>query len=525
MLTLYKLPALKKLCNSVLLMLLCVAGNVSAQKTKYFSHSTPEAEGVSASGIDSFINAFSGSVHEMHSFMLLRHGKVIAEGWWNPYEPTLRHSMYSTSKSFTSTAVGFAIAEKKLKVSDKVISFFPEYLPATVSPYLAQLTVKDLLTMSVGQQPDPTTVIPFGNMNWVKAFLATPIVNQPGSKFLYNSVSTFMLSAIVQKVTGQKEFDYLKPRLFEPLQIKGIDWEVNNDGINTGGWGLRLKTEDMAKFGQLYLQKGMWKGKQVLPKDWVDEATTFKIDQAPGVVQSKKDSSDWMQGYCYQFWRCRHNAFRADGAFGQYVIVMPDQDAVLTITSETPDMQGELNLVWKYLLPAMHPQAIPENKVADATLDKHLNLLGIAPIEYFDNSLNVISNKIYKLEPNPLKIKSLTFNVSGEACRLVITKDSASYTFNFQSGAWFPGTTEMQGPSLLYGAKENFKLLSPYKIESCFAWLDKQTLQLKIRYIESPHTETFTCHLNDDELKATIANSFNYGKNNIELTGKATSGH
>jgi CubicO group peptidase (beta-lactamase class C family) len=296
------------------LLLLCLlyiffAVNVYGQKSTAFPTSIPETEGVSSAGIDSFLTAEARSVHEFHSFMFLRHGKVIAQGWWDPYKPTLKHALYSTSKSFTSTAVGFAVSEKLLSVNDKVISFFPKSLPDSISPYLAQLTVKDLLTMSAGQTPDPTTSIPFKPGSWVKAFLALPIANKPGTKFLYNTMATYMLSAIVQKVTGQKEIDYLRPRLFDPLGIKGMDWEESAEGINTGGWGLRLKTDDIAKLGQLYLQKGMWNGKQLLPKAWVEEATTFKIDQAPGVAQSKKDSSDWMQGYCYQFWRCRHNAF------------------------------------------------------------------------------------------------------------------------------------------------------------------------------------------------------------------------
>ena len=207
--------------------------------------------------------------------------------------------------------------------------------------------------MSAGQEPDPTFKIVSSDSNWVKAFLTTQVVHDPGTKFLYNTLATYMLSAIVQKATGEKVIDFLKPRLFQTLAIEGMDWEVDPRGINTGGWGLRLKTEDMAKFGQLFLQKGKWNGKQILPAEWVEEATTKKIDQNPDASQAARDSSEWLQGYCYQMWRCRHNAFRADGAYGQYIIVMPDQNAVIAITAETTDMQDEINLVWKYLLPAI----------------------------------------------------------------------------------------------------------------------------------------------------------------------------
>jgi CubicO group peptidase (beta-lactamase class C family) len=466
------------------------------------------------------LNAVAQSKHEFHSKLILRHGKVIAEGWWNPYSPDLRHSLYSCSKSFTSTAVGFAISEKLLSVNDRVISFFPKSLPDTLKPYLAQLTIKDLLTMSAGQDPDPTSTIPFGSDDWVKSFLSTRIKYQPGTRFLYNTMATYTLSAIVQKVTGKKVLDYLKPRLFDPLGIKGMDWEINNQGINTGGWGLRVKSEDLAKMGQLYLQKGKWNGKQVLPEGWVEEATTFKIDQAPGVTQSKKDSSDWMQGYCYQFWRCRHNAFRADGAFGQYIIVMPDQDAVIAITSETADMQGELNLVWKYLLPAMKTGVLPVNKSADEALSNHLAKLCLQPAGGRIQKLPVY-DKTYTLKDNSLHLKSITFHPVNSGYKVSFQTDTATYNMEFGNGKWKAGETNMPGPSLLKGAREDFSILQPYKIDGSCTLLDNAgTLQFKLRYIESPHTETITCHFNGDQFSATVEYSYNYGKNKIELQGQ-----
>jgi Beta-lactamase len=195
-----------------------------------FPRSTPEAEGVSSEQILQFIEAAEHSKNELHSFMFLRHGNVIAEGWWNPYRPDLKHTLYSTSKSFTSTAAGFAVSEKLLSVDDKVVSFFPDQLPDSVSPHLADLRVKDLLSMSVGQEPDPTFTVVTRDSNWVKSFLALPIIKKPGTEFLYNSMATYMVSAIIQKVTGQKVIDYLTPRLFDPLEIEGVDWEVRSYG-------------------------------------------------------------------------------------------------------------------------------------------------------------------------------------------------------------------------------------------------------------------------------------------------------
>lgn len=185
-----------------LIFFLIVSISAWGQKNLSLPRSTPEAEGVSSDGISNFIEAVNKSKHELHSFMIIRHGKVVAEAWWNPYRADLKHTMYSTSKSFTATAIGFAVAEGKLTVNDKVISFFPNDLPDKISPYLEELKVKDLLSMSVGHEKENFTLITTDD--WVKGFLATPIKYQPGTKFLYNSPATYMLSAIIQKITGSE---------------------------------------------------------------------------------------------------------------------------------------------------------------------------------------------------------------------------------------------------------------------------------------------------------------------------------
>jgi hypothetical protein len=326
-----------------------------------------------------------------------------------------------------------------------------------------------------------------------------------------------MLSAIVQKVTGEKEIDFLKPRLFEPLAIEGMDWEVDPHGINTGGWGLRLKTEDMAKFGQLFLQKGKWNGNQVLPAAWVEEATTLKIFQAPDAPQSKKDSSDWMQGYCYQMWRCRHNAFRADGAYGQYIIVMRDQDAVIAITAETPDMQNELNLVWDYLLPAIKTGNLPENAALASTLKQKLSSLAL-PLPAKGNGsviVSQISGKTFALEPNYKHLKTMNFQFTDSVCKASMMFDSASYNFSFGSGQWITGETTLPGPNLLLLAKAHFVGLPPARrVAGSFGWKDEKTLELVLRYIESPHTETITCRFDKNKVSVDFRNS--YAPENIQ---------
>ena len=304
----------------------------------------PGSTGIESSAILAFIEAADKNIDAMNSFMLLRHGHVVAEGWWSPYNAESPHSLYSLSKSFASTAVGLAISEGKLSLDDEVLKFFPEDAPPEPSNNLKSMRVSDLLRMSTGQQSEPPRT---SEQPWTKTFLAQPVPFKPGTHFLYNTSGTYMLSAIVQKATGMTVLDYLRPRLFEPLGIEHPTWETSPQGISAGGFGLSIRTEDIARFGQLYLQKGRWQGKQLVPEAWVEAATARQTSNG------SNPKSDWDQGYGYQFWRCRHGAYRGDGAFGQYCVVLPEQDAVLAITSGVKDMQAVLNLVWDKLLPGM----------------------------------------------------------------------------------------------------------------------------------------------------------------------------
>ncbi len=312
-----------------------------------------------AKAMDSFFQTAAADSMDIHSVMIVRDGNVIFSRWQSEGADSVPHVLHSVSKTFTATAVGLAIADGKMALTDKVADFFPDKLPAEVSDNLKAMTVRDLLTMTCGHDEEPSGRN--GQQDWVTAFLAHPVVHEPGTFYLYNSIGTYMLSAIVQKVTGEKVVDYLTPRLFEPLHIDKPQWDESPQGINCGGWGLYLKTEDLAKMGQLLLQKGEWNGTQLIPAEWVAEMSKKQVESInPGtrIEQAAErgmtvETSDWMQGYGYQMWRCRPGCFRADGARGQYIIVVPDKNAVIAITSNVEDLQGELNLVWSKILPVL----------------------------------------------------------------------------------------------------------------------------------------------------------------------------
>jgi CubicO group peptidase (beta-lactamase class C family) len=335
--------------------------------------STPEAQGISSQAISEYL-AETDKIHTMHSFMFVRHGKVIAEGWWSPESPEKPHILNSVSKSFTSTAIGLAIADGKLRLDDPVLKFFPAEAPASPSDNLKAMRVRDLLTMSCGH--DIETRFDRGQPS-VKQFLAHPVPHQPGTHFQYNTPGSYTLSAILTRTTGQTALEYLKPRLFEPLGIEPPEWIASPEGYSAGGYGLYLRTEDIAKFGQLYLQKGLWNGKQLIPRDWIAQATSKQVSNDES--GHSKMGDDWKQGYGFQFWRCTHGAFRGDGAAGQFCLVLPEQDAVIAITADTGDMQGELNVVWAKLYPAFQAAPLPENPADQIKLKQALSNLKAHP--------------------------------------------------------------------------------------------------------------------------------------------------
>jgi len=474
-------------------------------KTAGLPRSTPEAQGLSSARIRAFVEAVEQKKLGLHSLMIVRHGQVVAEGWWDPYRPDLKHVMFSLSKSFTSTAIGFAVTEGKLKVSDQVVSFFPDDKPATVSDNLAAMRIKDLLTMSTGHEKDTLQpLLQAKEGGWAKIFLAQPVQREPGTHFVYNTGATYMLSAILRKVTGQDLISYLTPRLFRPLGIEGADWEVDPDGIATGGFGLRIRTEDIAKFGQLYLQKGVWNGKQLLPAAWVEEATSYQVANAPKGYTGP--AHDWNQGYGYQFWRCRHNAYRGDGAAGQFCVVMPEQDAVIAMTSESHDLQGILNQVWEILLPAMQAKPLPADASAQAALKQKLGSLTLLPAKVAATSpvLEGLNGKTFALGDNALKAQAVAFAFNGNRCTFTLRDAQGEHRIVCGLSGWVKGETDMPGshPKLvqLKNKHDNDKAL----VAAFGTWTDPTTFVMHWSFYETPHGSVVTCRFEPGGLRLEI---------------------
>jgi CubicO group peptidase (beta-lactamase class C family) len=331
-----------------------------------------ESQGVSSRAVlrwieacenESATNTLKG---HLHGFVILRNGKTVAEGTWAP-QNTLRnpHMLYSHSKSFTSTAVGFLVDDGKIDLDDRVLSFFPEKAPSEPSENLRQVRVRDLLTMNLGAKRTDAERDDIGG-DWVKALLHNKIDNEPGRGFRYDSGATHLLAAIVEKTSGKPLMTFLKERLFDPLGMESPRSSVSPAGVACGGWGMYMTTRDIARFGQFLLQEGRWNGRQLLSREWVRLATSRQTWSGGIVVQSETigSGSDWKQGYGFQFWRCRHDAYRADGASGQLTVVFPGQDAVVSVNAGLGDMQRELDLIWTHLLPAFGAVRLEEDPAA-----------------------------------------------------------------------------------------------------------------------------------------------------------------
>lgn len=463
--------------------------------------SSPEAQGVDSAALLAFIEAADKKIDSLHSFMLVRHGQVIAEGWWAPYDAQSPHSLFSLSKSFTSTAAGLAIAEGKLNLHDEVLKFFPDEAPAKPSDNLKAMRVSDLLRMSTGQQSEPKRP---EKESWVKTFLAHPVPFKPGTHFLYNTSATYMLSAIVQKATGMTVLDYLKPRLFEPLGIENPRWEASPQGITVGGYGLSIRTEDIARFGQLYLQKGKWQGKQLVPQRWIEEATARQTSNG------SNPRSDWDQGYGYQFWRARHGAYRGDGAFGQFCVVLPKQDAVLAITSGVGNMQAVLDLVWDKLLPAVKGDSLAANDEARTKLEQKLKGLSIAP-QTGSAAAAKVEDKTFEFPANERKLESIALLSNGNdgPATLIARFGGTERRIVCGHGEWRKG-------------RAAWGTMPEQPVAASGAWTENDTFTAKICFYETPFSMTVRLKFSENEVRYDDESNVRFGaRKPIQLVGKA----
>ncbi len=463
---------------------------------------SPEAVGVPSAALSAFANRMN-ELTDVHSFMVVRNGMVAAEAWKAPYSASEPHMLYSLSKSFTSTAAGLAIGQGLLSLNTRVLDMFPDEAPAAPDDNLSKMELQHLLCMGTGHHEDTTGKLRGGGsvdgddqsvQSWVEAFLSLPVEHEPGTFFVYNSGASYMVSAMVQKAVGRTVLDYLDEKLFSPLGIVGASWDTCPNGINVGGWGLWLKTEDIARFGQLYLQDGLWNGVRILPEGWVANATSKHIKNGDN------PESDWNQGYGFQFWRCRHNAYRGDGAFGQYCVVMPEQNMVVAITSGLGDMQTPLNIIWETLLPQVKSVSLPEDTAAAAALTHRLNRMAVAT----GTSAEVSSEQrdkmagTWRFAPNDENLETVRVEMAGDQINLdFYISGSLVRVSAGTNGRWAHGESA-------------FLETGDSHVGATATWLSANQLEVKICFTRTPFVRTLLVSMNDTGLSVEVARNVSF---------------
>ena len=472
--------------------------------SRILPRSTPEAEGVDPAALRRLVDRLD-ALEDVHSLMVVRHGNVITESWWHPHTADRPHVMFSVSKSFTSTAVGIAVHEGLLALDDRVVDLLPDDAPADPGEHLRAMRVRDLLTMTTGHSAstmegiDRTISLP--GAGWARAILAQPVEHEPGTHFVYNTGATYLLSAILHRLTGERLLDYLTPRLLAPLGITHATWEQDPDGIDVGGFGLSITTEEMAAFGQLYLRGGVWTGRQLVPADWVAAATAAQVPNGP------HDWPDWNQGYGYQFWQCRHGAYRADGAFGQYVVVWPEKDLVITMTSGLSDLQSVLDVVWETLLPDDVWAGPTETETGTGPArETALPTPAGAASSPLDESLRGVT---YELEANPHGLGALAVGRAADGdTELTFTTAGADRSIRFGHGEWVPGTCALLG--------------APADVATAAAWTDQSTLRGRMIFLGTPFEWRLELTFSGDDVMVTIGQNVAFGERELlRVAGKA----
>lgn len=487
--------------KKIFLLLAAVALLANAQ-TGEIMRSTPAQESVNPQAVATFFDSLMAvNATDIHHVMVLRHDKVIAELHPAPYRAQDSHTLYSCSKTFTSMAVGIAIDENRLRLTDRVAAFFPERLPDTVSARLADITVRDLLIMGAGIKPD--WIMRSQSPDWITEWLSKPVTEAPGSKFQYDSMCSYILAAIIQRVTGKTMLEYLNEHLFGPMGITEVDWEQSPEGVNTGGWGLRLQTESLAKMGMLMLHRGNWNGRQLVPAAWIDEASASHINYS--WVKPGDKPTDKNQGYGYQIWRCNWpGAYRADGAYGQFIVVIPESDMVVVINGYSDDTNGELRAIWRHLMPGVDKTNSNPGK-AQKNLEALCSKASLPVLKGKDINPLPAGAKL-KLQSNKHNIATIELTPMSKFSTMYIHyADGHSDCIYLGHGNWMYGPVEL--PPYSIDAVDRFKGLNRnFQAAGCRAWTDKNVLTARIEYVNWISATTFVFDFKEN--KVTITDNF-----------------
>ncbi|MFC6336650.1 serine hydrolase [Pseudomonas sp. CCM 7891] len=463
----------------------------------------PHERGVDARGIVDFLAAVAEAGLELHSFMLYRQGAVVTEAFWQPYSARRKHVQHSATKSWTATAVGLLVDDGRLKLNDTVISFFPELCPVEVSANLAAMTVEDLLTMRTGHQRGISGGA-WRNLqsSWVAAFLQEPVDEPPGKSFIYSSASSFMLSAIVTQVSGQTMHALLEERVLGFLGLDPLEWDLAPGGFNSGGNGLSCTTEDSLKFGVLHLNQGQWQGRQLLSPKWIGEATRNQVEDVwMGEFDGKqylprsKDAANEVprEGYGYQWWMTKHEGYYASGVFGQYCIVLPEQDTVIAFTCGLRLGERRLHAaLWEHLFPALGRDAT-DPKACQAQLDALLEGLRLPMLQGLKQSSSALALQgRFAIEPNEDGVREIAFDFQADYCDFSLVDHRGSHHLRIGLQQPIESSTSLTGNYLHHQYQPE---QTPVIAHGC--WAADGELLMDWRFVETAFADHVSCRVQD----------------------------
>lgn len=441
---------------------------------------TPEATGVPSGAVQKFLKRLADKQVSLHSVLMIRHGRMFAEGYYAPFTKDSMHRMYSISKSFVSAAIGCMIGEGKLSLTDHVVDLFPEYTAGKeLHPYMRQATIRDLLMMA---DPHATGTYDSDTLDWIGSYFDTPPSHLPGQIFHYNTAATVVLCALVEKLSGMPYLEYLRKPLLDPIGFSKDTYCIKTCcGRSWGGSGVICTSRDLARFALVFLNGGRWGDQQLIPADYAKAATSKQIS----TVSTEQDV-EMCQGYGYKFWRTRHNGFACRGMGSQLAICLPDQDFLLVTTADTQALSPNDTLIydalWEEILPYLNSgkENLPEDPAAQAALQKDLDSLSLltVPGSYASPVAEKVSGKVYAINQadGEGQISKVSFRFTQEGGSMEYTNKTGNHKLTFGYGH----QVEQAFPELHYFGKQiGIPSGKGYRTFGSGAWQDDNTLFLR----------------------------------------------
>ena len=398
-------------------------------KNKLFSHTTPENLGIPSTSILNFLERIEEEQINMHGFLILRRGQIAAEGYWSPYSRDRMHRMYSISKSFVSLAVGLMIDEGKLRLEDRIVTFFGEKVPSNVHPYVKQATIRDLLMMA---SPFQGTTYSVDDEDWAATYFNKKPSHVPGTIFSYDTSATVILNTIVEQISGTTFLEYMREKVLDPIGFSKEAWSIQTpEGTSWGGSGVLCTLKDMAKLAYICLNQGRWNNEQLISEEYIRAATSKQID----------NSNMQREGYGYQIWREKDNGFSFEGMGSQLALCFPDEEFIFACTADTQMMKhtGTLlikNIFREEIYKKLHDQPILNDDESHEKLLQKIKGLNVKPEEgnLTSSYVEKVNKKWFVLNENPMKISRLRFIFSGDEAIFEYENETGMHQLDFGIG-------------------------------------------------------------------------------------------